>query len=384
MNLKPETFAVTVSQVNEYIKKIFSQDENLKYLMVKGEISNFKVGPNGHCYFSLKDKKSTIGAVMFNNASRKLAFVPKDGDEVICFASVSVYEARGSYQLYVEHMQSTGQGQMLVELEKLKRKLQAEGLFDESRKRPINKYPNRIGVISALNSAALKDILTNIKRRLPTVEIFVFPSLVQGEEAPKSLLKAFELSQTYPLDTLIIGRGGGASEDLNAFNDETLVRAISTSKMPVIAAVGHEIDFTLVDFVADARVSTPTGAAEKATIDKREIFQQLDDAEEQMENALRRQVANKLNNIKSIDEKMDYFIRNKISTTLNKIDAYNSNLDNLNPTKVLERGYSITRTSDGKVVKSVKELNPNDKTETIFKDGKVINKVEEVIENEWY
>lgn len=375
MNLTPEALIVSVSQVNEYIKEIISRDENLKYVLVKGEISNFKAGPNGHCYFSLKDSKSIINAVMFSTQSKKLSFIPKDGDEVVCFASVSVYEARGTYQLYVQSMQSTGKGQLLVELEELKRKLQAEGLFDPSRKRKIDIFPNKIGIISALNSAGLKDIVTNIKRRLPTVEIFIFPSLVQGEQAPKSLLKAFELSQNYPLDTLIIGRGGGASEDLSAFNDETLVRAISTSKMPVIAAVGHEIDFTLVDYVADVRVSTPTAAAEKATIDKREILQQLDDYVNLMQNALKSKVKENIKVVKELDEKLIYILKDNLKNVQMKINYLNSVLESLNPVKVIERGYSITYNEKGEIIKDISQVVIGENIKTILANGEIISEV---------
>lgn len=379
MNLTPEALIVSVSQVNEYIKEIISRDENLKYVLVKGEISNFKAGPNGHCYFSLKDSKSIINAVMFSTQSKKLSFIPKDGDEVVCFASVSVYEARGTYQLYVQSMQSTGKGQLLVELEELKRKLQAEGLFDPSRKRKIDIFPNKIGIISALNSAGLKDIVTNIKRRLPTVEIFIFPSLVQGEQAPKSLLKAFELSQNYPLDTLIIGRGGGASEDLSAFNDETLVRAISTSKMPVIAAVGHEIDFTLVDYVADVRVSTPTAAAEKATIDKREILQQLDDYVNLMQNALKAKVKENIKIVKELDEKLIYILKDNLKNVQMKINYLNSVLESLNPVKVIERGYSITYNEKGEIIKDISQVVIGENIKTILANGEIISEVKKAV-----
>ena len=375
MYLKPEALIVSVSQVNEYVKKILSTDENLKFLLVKGEISNFKVGPNGHCYFSLKDKKSVISAVMFSSATKTLAFRPKDGDEVVCFASVSVYEARGSYQLYVERMEAVGQGKQLVELEELKKKLQAEGLFDASRKRKINIFPKAIGVISALNSAALEDIVKNIKRRYPIADIYVFPALVQGQEAPKSLLKAFNESQKYELDTLIIGRGGGASEDLSAFNDETLVRAVATSKMPVIAAVGHEIDFTLIDYVADVRVSTPTGAAERATIDKREIIQKLDDTFENMKNSLKDKIIDLKTMILDYEEELEEALYLKIKDFRNKVNNLDSQLDALNPKAILKRGYSITSKVDGGVVKSKKDVTKGEKIITTLYDGTIESEV---------
>ena len=280
------TPVLTVSDINNYVKAVLTSDERLKFVRIKGEISNFKAYPSGHFYFSLKDNDSTISAVMFSNYAKRIAFSPKNGDEVVVLASVDAYVPRGSYNLNVYEMEEMGLGQQLLELEKLKKKLAAEGLFDESRKREINIYPKAIGVITAPNGAAIRDIVTNIKRRYPIADIYVFPSLVQGEQAPSELLKAFEESQKYDLDTLIIGRGGGASDDLSAFNDEKLVRAVSNSKMPIIAAVGHEIDMTLIDYVADKRASTPTGAAELATIDRREIQKEFDYSLLTMEQAI--------------------------------------------------------------------------------------------------
>ena len=295
----------TVSDVNRYIKSLITNDQNLKFIYVKGEISNFKPGAYGHLYFSLKDKDSLISVAMFNNYARTMTFVPKNGDEVVILASADVYPARGSYQLLAYEMNQVGQGDILLELEKLKRQLQAEGLFEESRKRPINIYPKAIGVITAKNSAAIKDILYNIKRRYPIADIYVFYSAVQGDSAPSELLKAFQESQKYDLDTLIIGRGGGASEDLSAFNDETLVRAIANSKMPVIAAVGHEIDSTLVDFVADKRASTPTGAAELAVVDRREIEQKFSYALDDMKQAIQDRLNDMKEDVTSLQEELD-------------------------------------------------------------------------------
>ena len=373
-----EKMICSVSQLNEYIKKLVYNDENLRYIAIKGEISNFKRGANGHCYFSLKDSKSIISAVMFSESAKKLTFYPKEGDEVICFGSVNVYEARGSYQLYVQHMELKGLGQLLVEFEELKKKLQQEGLFDASKKKPIPEYPNAIGIISALNSAALKDILTNIKRRYPIADIYVFPSAVQGVDAPKELLKALTIAETYPLDTLIIGRGGGASEDLSAFNDETLARAVAACKIPVIAAVGHEIDFTILDFVADIRVSTPTGAAEKATPDQYEIRQNLDRLLDEMKNI----IFHKMNLIKKEIENskasLDGNLKNKIEKLTSEIKYKKEHLEALNPNNVLERGYSITLDKDGKSIKNASGLELNDKIITIFKDGTVTSEIKEI------
>ena len=370
----------SVSDVNRYIKSGISQDENLKFISVRGELSNFKKGANGHLYFSLKDKDSLINCAMFSTYSSRLTFEPKDGDEVVVMASVDVYTARGSYQLIVYEMNSIGLGEQLVKLEMLKKALAKEGLFDESRKRDINIYPNAIGVITAKNGAAVRDIVTNIKRRYPICDIYVFPSAVQGVDAPKELLEAFNKSQQYDLDTLIIGRGGGASEDLSAFNDEKLVRAIANSKMPVIAAVGHEIDITLVDYVADKRASTPTGAAELATVDMREIQQMFQYSLDTMKDAIYGQVQDMKDDVSSLNEELNEAIKDKIDYLSRDLKAKKDQLEALNPKKVLSRGYSISSSKDGKVISSVKDIKEGQEIITTVKDGTIISTVESVEE----
>ena len=369
----------TVSDINQYIKALINNDANLKYIYVKGEISNFKMASNGHFYFSLKDDKSLIGAMMFSNYANKITLKPENGQEVVVFGSIDAYPGRGTYQIIVYQMEEVGAGQQLLELEKLKKKLLEEGLFDESRKRKINLYPNAIGVITAPNSAAIKDILFNIKRRYPIADIYVFYSAVQGENAPKELLKAFELAQTYPLDTLLIGRGGGASEDLSAFNDETLVRAIASSKMPVIACIGHEIDSTLVDFVADKRASTPTAAAELATVDRREIEEKLSFALQDMEESLKSRIQGMKDDLSSYKEDLDLEIRQLVSHYQELLAHKKATLEALNPDNVINRGFSLTVDEQGKPVSDIKLVKKGQKIRTILKDG-VINS--EVIDTE--
>lgn len=371
---------LTVTDINTYVKAVLSSDERLKFVRIKGEISNFKAYPSGHFYFSLKDNDSTISAVMFNNYAKRIAFSPKNGDEVIVLASIDAYVPRGSYNLNVFEMEEVGLGQQLVELEKLKRKLAEEGLFDESRKRPINIYPKAIGVITAPNGAAVRDIVTNIKRRYPIADIYVFPSLVQGEQAPAELLKAFYESQKYDLDTLIIGRGGGASEDLSAFNDEKLVRAVSTSKMPIIAAVGHEIDTTLIDFIADKRASTPTGAAELATVDIREIKKEFNYSLLTMEQALTSKVEEKKEDIELLKEELNDSLIEKVDNQKIEVEHLKAQLEILNPKNVLSRGYSISVDESGKSITSVKNIKKESTIRTILKDGEVISRVTEVKE----
>lgn len=369
----------SVSDVNRYIKAIISNDQNLKFILIKGEISNFKNGANGHCYFSLKDKECVINCAMFYTYASKLTFKPKDGDEVVVTASVDVYPARGTYQLIVYEMNPLGLGQQLIELELLKKKLLAEGLFDVSRKRDINIYPNKIGVITAENGAAIRDIVTTIKRRFPICKIFLFPSQVQGESAPRELLAAFKKSQEYDLDTLIIGRGGGASEDFSAFNDETLVRAVATSKCPVIAAVGHEIDFTLIDFVADKRASTPTAAAELATVDIREIQQKFQDNIEFMRESIINKKDAMKDDVLSLKEDLNKTIKYKLEYLRLTLETKKKELIALNPKQILNRGYTITLDEEGKPL----EVNQNiigKKIKTISKNGTIHSTVDNVEE----
>jgi len=367
----------SVTDINKYIKAVITNDSNLKYIYVKGELSNFKRGLNGHCYFSLKDKECLINVALFNNYAAKLTFEPENGQEVVVLASVDVYPSRGTYQLLAYEMNPVGLGDQLVELEALKRQLQSEGLFDLSRKRKINIFPDNIGVITAKNSAAIKDIVTNIKRRYPVANIYIFYSAVQGESAPKELLKAFKKSQEYPLDTLIIGRGGGASEDLSAFNDEALVRAIAESKMPVISAVGHEIDSTLVDYVADVRASTPTGAAELATVDVREIEQRFNDCIEDMKNALHEKVDKMKDDVESYKEDLNNLIKDKISDYQWQVKNLKERLNALNPKDILNRGYSISTDEYGKIISSINTTKFGDIIRTVLKDGTLVSVVKE-------
>ena len=364
----------TVSDINQYIKALLNKDENLKFIYVKGEISNFKMASNGHFYFSLKDEKAMIGAMMFSNYASKNTFQPENGQEVVVLGSIDAYPGRGTYQIIVYQMEEVGAGQALLELEKLKKKLKEEGLFDESRKRPINLYPNAIGVITAPNSAAIKDILFNLKRRYPIADIYVFYSAVQGDNAAKELLKAFQIAQTYPLDTLLIGRGGGSSEDLSAFNDETLVRAIASSKMPVIACVGHEIDSTLVDFVADKRASTPTGAAELATVDQREIYEHLSFALSDMEESLKNKLEVMKDDLSSYKEDLVNGLRNLVNHQKELLEHKKATLAALNPENVLNRGYSMTVDEEGHPV-SIETINKGSRIRTILKDGTIDSEV---------
>lgn len=269
---------ITVTTLNKYLKNKFDTDPHIQSLCLKGEISNFKGHTRGHLYFTLKDEGSRINAVMFSSSASKLNFVPKDGMKVLVVGRVSVYEPNGGYQIYINEMIEDGVGNLYLKFEELKKKLSGEGLFDPIYKKQIPKFPTKIGIITAPTGAAIRDILSTIKRRYPNVETILFPSLVQGELAPNDIVKQIKIADTYDLDVLIVGRGGGSIEDLWSFNEEIVARAIFEAQTPIISAVGHEIDFTISDFVADLRAPTPTGAAEMAVpniVDVKNFLNQL-------------------------------------------------------------------------------------------------------------
>ena len=277
---------LTITQLSKYLKYKFDEDVNLRKVYLKGEISNFKAHTRGHYYFTLKDENSRINAVMFSSSTSKLKFMPIDGMKVLVEGKVTVYEATGGYQIYVSDMLEDGIGNLYIAFEQLKEKLAKEGLFDKERKRKITKMPKKIGIVTASTGAAIRDILTTLKRRYPICETILFPALVQGEKAAEDIVKKIEIANTYDIDTLIVGRGGGSIEDLWPFNEEIVARAIYNSKVPVISAVGHEIDFTISDFVADLRAPTPTAAAELAAVDINTVNEYLETSKIRNYNAI--------------------------------------------------------------------------------------------------
>lgn len=388
----------TVTSLNRYIKQMFDNDFTLRGLQLKGEISNFKRYPSGHIYFVLKDEESSIKAVIFQGYTKYMSENLKDGDEVIATGYVSVYPQRGEYQFYAQAIELFGKGNQLLELEMLKKKLASEGLFDLSRKRKIKLFPSAIGVISAPNSAALVDIKTNLLRRNPLLRLEIFPSLVQGNDAPKALLEALNKAKNAEIDTLIIGRGGGASEDLSAFNDETLVREAAKFPVPIISAVGHEIDFTLLDYVADARASTPTGAAELATIDKREIYESLHNYEDEIDDVLINLINNyktRLDNIKNrsffinpksmyedalkevknYDSRIDLAINHLIKMKTEKLSSFKLRLNSLSVDSTLKRGYSVMMDENKKVIKNIDDVKINTSVKTLVSGGTITSVV---------
>ncbi len=393
---------LSVSELSERIKA--GLETLFPYpIRVKGEVSNFKVYPSGHAYFSLKDGKSLLSCVMWGSqVSRLLAKggqLPKDGDEVLADGRVTSFPARGTYQLSVLDIAPFGKGDALLKLDELKKKLAAEGLFDESRKRPIARFPKRIGVIAGANSAGMRDIVFNIQKRWPIVKLCLFPSLVQGAEAPKDLLRALREAESAGIDTLIIGRGGGSSEDLGAFNDEAVVRAVAAFPKPVISAVGHEVDVTLVDFAADLRVSTPTGAAVAATPDQYEILQTLDSALDRLNRSetaflsvLRTKLdhlstrpffarpeaiyEDKVKNILELQARMTYGQKAYLTRMRERLDGMGNRIEAVGPKSVLKRGYSLALDENGRIITSATQVEKGQMIKTQMKDGISVSTVE--------
>ena len=414
---------ITISELNHYIKSIMDNDYALNKVYLKGEISNFKAHTRGHLYFTLKDEGSRLNAVMFSYQANTLKFEPVDGMKVLVCGKISVYEATGSYQIYVESMEQDGLGNLYIEFEKLKKKLAADGLFDKDKKKTIPKVPKKIGIVTASTGAAIRDILTTIKRRYPICETILFPSLVQGTDAAKDIARKIEIANTYDIDTLIVGRGGGSIEDLWPFNEEIVARAIYNSNVPVISAVGHEIDFTIADFVADLRAPTPTAAAELAVPNIDTINTYLDNVVKRSMLSLnnlidiKRQLLNTLTSsyilkkptamyeikeqnldflIDRLNKEMKLVIDNtniRLFKVTNSYVLTNPNilykfkeqnlshllnkLDVLNPMNTLKRGYAIVK-SNNKVISDIKNVRKDDIIDVDIKNGNISAKVVEV------
>ena len=407
---------ISVTQLTRYIKYKIDNDVNLNEVFLRGEISNFKAHSRGHFYFTLKDEGSRINAIMFASQTRSIKFVPQDGMKVLVTGKISVFEANGQYQIYVNEMLEDGIGNLYIAFEQLKKKLQTEGLFDESHKKTIPKIPTKVGVVTAPTGAAIKDIISTIKRRWPLTEIYLFPALVQGESAKEDIVRQIEKADNFGLDTLIVGRGGGSIEDLWAFNEEIVARAIFNCKTPVISAVGHEIDFTIADFVADLRAPTPTGAAEMAVPQLADVNKYLNQINIRLNNTISNQISQnkrKLNDLKNsnifknpmviyqtkemifdnlierlkhstlnlvnlkskklIEIKSSYILKSPYKLLDNKANKYLnlvSKLETLSPLLTLQRGYTMTK-KEGKVVSKAKEIKKGDSIEVTFTDGSI-------------
>lgn len=319
---------LSISDLNEYIKVMFDENSFLRKIYLKGEISNFKNHTRGHLYFTLKDETSRISAVMFYNKALSLKFKPEDGMNVFVEGRISCYPSQGTYQIYVDSMEMDGLGNLYIEYEKLKKKLASEGLFNERFKKAIPKYPKRIGIITASTGAAIRDILSTIKRRYPICETILFPSLVQGASAAPEIVKQIRRANEFDLDVIICGRGGGSIEDLWAFNEEIVARAIFESRIPIISAVGHEVDFTIADFVADLRAPTPTGAAEMAVPTKYDIECLLKEKQSRLNNLIKNNLKTKMEKIKTL--KTSFVLKNPMSLYELKEQKLDTLMDQLN------------------------------------------------------
>ena len=407
---------LTISAITRYLKSRFDSDENLQTVFLKGEISNFKSHTSGHFYFSLKDENSKINAIMFRGNASKILFKPVDGMKVLVTGRISVYEASGNYQIYVDEMLEDGVGNLYIAFEQLKKKLSSEGLFDESKKKKIPKIPRKVGIVTAPTGAAIRDIITTIKRRFPSTETILFPTLVQGENAKESIAENIKRAQNYDIDVLIVGRGGGSIEDLWAFNEEVVARAIYESEIPIISAVGHEVDFTIADFVADLRAPTPTAAAELAVpnvmdlkshinnlvirlnesiikkVNYQKLFldsiknsfviknpmimfdnkkQKLDLISSKINDLLIKNVTNKKEKLNLI--KNNYLLTNPeliYKDKKNMIKSVIEKLELLNPLNVLARGYSIVYFND-ESLKSINRVKKDDKILIKVTDGDI-------------
>ena len=388
-----------VSELNGYIKNIIDGDEMLANVYIKGEISNFKRHYSGHLYFTLKDETSLIKCVMFKSYTNYLNFEPKDGMSVVILGSVSVFERDGVYQVYAKGMEPEGVGALYEAYEKLKDKLSKEGLFDEEHKKPIPMLPRAIGVVTSKTGAVIRDIINVTTRRLPNVNIILYPSAVQGEGAAQTIVNGIKyFNKAKNVDTIIIGRGGGSLEDLWPFNEEITARAIYESEIPIISAVGHETDFTIADFVADLRAPTPSAAGELAVPDILEVRWKLENIKKRLANSLRKKVENmkiryeSLKNSKALKNPYDALrqkmivcdnlyknIENNFSLKVKdrhiKLVGLIGRLENLSPLKTMLRGYSIVEDQNGKVVKSVKDLNKDDEVSIRLNDGKMKAKI---------
>ncbi len=394
---------ISVKQLNAYLKSLVEGDVRLATVYVAGELSNVKRHfASGHIYFSLKDDSSVIRGVMFNSAANKLAFEPQNGMKVICRGRVSVYERDGQYQLYAENMQPDGAGSLALAFEQLKAKLEKEGLFDSSRKRPLPRFPENIAVITSADAAALRDIVNIISRRWPPATLKLIPAQVQGQTAPASLIQALHAAYSNPdFDLIIIGRGGGSVEDLWAFNDETLARTVAQSPVPIISAVGHETDFTICDFVADLRAPTPSAAAEFAVPDINDVKATFEGLNKRISSAFNRCVQIKelrLNAaamspqlrgsariiekraimIDSLSEKISNAVKKNFAKHESKLAVCAGKLDALSPLKILSRGYAVV-SADDRFVASINGLNVGDNISVKLRGGTADCSVDRII-----
>jgi exodeoxyribonuclease VII large subunit len=388
---------LSVTELTRHIKT--SLETAFVRIWVQGELSNFKQHTSGHLYFSLKDEGAQLSGVMWRSRVPSLGFVPEDGMKVVVRGSLTVYPPRGSYQIDAEQMQPLGVGEQQLAFERLKKKLADEGLFDADRKKPIPPYPERIGIVTSETGAAFHDVVSVIRRRNPGVELLLFPVRVQGEGAAEEIASAIsDANRCGDVDVLLVGRGGGSAEDLWAFNDERVARAIAASKIPIISAVGHEVDFSIADFAADLRAPTPSAAAELVVRDRTEILEEIANLCYTMRSAVTAQweaASSKLSrmvssysfnrprdavreysqHIDELERRAGLAVLHRTTLLRQRHTAVIQHLEALNPAGVLQRGYTIIR-KDGKILKSAKQLHRDDPADIQFHDGIVVTRVE--------
>lgn len=396
----------TVTALNEYIKMKLETDEALVRVFIRGEISNFTNHKSGHFYFTVKDETSRIAAVMFRSSASKLAFIPENGMKVIVGGRVSAYVRDGQYQIYVDTLEPDGVGALYIAYEQLKAKLGAEGLFDEAKKKPLPRYPMRIGVITSPTGAAIRDIINILGRRFPIAEVVLYPSLVQGESAAPQLIEGLRyFNEKKNVNVIIIGRGGGSLEDLWAFNSEALVREVAASELPVISAVGHEIDFTLCDFAADRRAPTPSAAAELAVPERYELKRKLGNVTARLELLegkkleLLRSTLERMKKSRALTDPRNFIDDKRMALGIAEDKLYNritfllerkksalagktAKLDAMNPLSVLSRGYGAAFASDGTVIRSAAQVEKGSDISLMLSDGTVRATVCDIVMNE--
>ncbi|EOU1464334.1 exodeoxyribonuclease VII large subunit [Clostridium perfringens] len=386
---------LSVGEVNNYVKKLVENDFILKNLNVKGEISNLKFHSSGHIYFSLKDENSKVNCIMFKNNAVNLDFRLEEGMKVEIKARLGVYHKEGTYQLYCENIKKAGIGELFEEFHKLKKELSEEGIFDEKYKRALPKFPKRIGIITARTGAAVRDIINVIQRRNKSLDIILYPAKVQGENAADSIIEGIRyFNNEKSVDVIILGRGGGSIEELWAFNNRDLAYEIFNSRIPTVSAVGHEVDFTISDFVSDMRAPTPSAAGELVSPSLQEMINDLLNKKEFLHRAIDRKFLNakkdldllhkglkgnnpkhiiekRIKEVNSLEEKLNFLGKRKIDKAKDELIALNSILQTLNPLNTLGRGYSVIMDKEDKVINKVSELKKNDMVKVIMKDGSV-------------
>ncbi|MBQ9767561.1 MAG: exodeoxyribonuclease VII large subunit [Lachnospiraceae bacterium] len=390
----------SVSQVNAYIKQMFSRDDRLRLLAVKGEVSNCKYHSSGHLYFTVKDKMGQLSCVMFASACRSLSFTVKEGMSVIVYGSVQVYERDGKYQLYAEMIEQDGMGKLFEQVELLKRQLAAEGLFDAERKKPIPRYAFTVGIITAATGAAIRDIVQIAGRRNPYVQLLLQPAMVQGEAAPESLVRALRALDAKKPDVIIIGRGGGSAEDLMAFHDEAVVRAVAACETPIISAVGHESDVALTDFAADLRAPTPSAAAELAVFEYRVFAEAMAEYHTDITYAMCRKINEARAKAEAMGEKllrvgpagaikqkkiqimyagdrMEQAMKRHLTKQKHRLELLAGRLHAVSPAARLSGGYAFVTTKENKPLKTITDVAVQDTVRISLRDGSFTARVEE-------